>query len=217
MASTAAADAAVCGEVWNDASLRGVRVGGACVGFNPVAYSREIPLKNTTTNTAGNGGGDGNGNGNGNGFVLPGCNTFKNVVEKLESASTRSSNNYNNSGDDVDDDSDDNSNRQLLHGMINPVIGPEPVTGSSRMKGGSATMVILDTLCLRALHHSALLSTTTTTTTTTTNDASGGSGGSGGNESSLRRLAALPVSTLIAQHGDVRILLYYCSSFFSCL
>jgi predicted NBD/HSP70 family sugar kinase/N-acetylmuramic acid 6-phosphate (MurNAc-6-P) etherase/ribosomal protein S18 acetylase RimI-like enzyme len=32
--------------------------------------------------------------------------------------------------------------------LINPVIGPEPVTGSSRMKGGTATMIILDMLCL---------------------------------------------------------------------
>lgn len=30
--------------------------------------------------------------------------------------------------------------------LINPVIGPEPITGSTRMKGGSATLLILDTL-----------------------------------------------------------------------
>lgn len=30
--------------------------------------------------------------------------------------------------------------------VINPVIGPEPISGSSRMKGGSATKVILDTV-----------------------------------------------------------------------
>lgn len=36
-------------------------------------------------------------------------------------------------------------------GFINPVIGPEPVSGSSRMKGGSATTVLLDAICMRAL------------------------------------------------------------------
>ena len=46
---------------------------------------------------------------------------------------------------------------QPLHALINPVIGPEAVTGSSRMKGGSATMVILDILCLKALHYSGRL------------------------------------------------------------
>ncbi|CAF1244225.1 unnamed protein product [Adineta steineri] len=30
--------------------------------------------------------------------------------------------------------------------VINPIIGPEPISGSSRMKGGSATKVILDTV-----------------------------------------------------------------------
>jgi N-acetylmuramic acid 6-phosphate (MurNAc-6-P) etherase len=34
---------------------------------------------------------------------------------------------------------------------LNPVIGPEPVAGSSRMKGGSATAIMLDTICLRAI------------------------------------------------------------------
>ena len=30
--------------------------------------------------------------------------------------------------------------------IINPVVGPEPITGSTRMKGGTATKIILDTL-----------------------------------------------------------------------
>ena len=30
--------------------------------------------------------------------------------------------------------------------VINPIIGPEPISGSSRMKGGTATKVILDTV-----------------------------------------------------------------------
>jgi len=30
--------------------------------------------------------------------------------------------------------------------IINPIIGPEPISGSSRMKGGTATKVILDTV-----------------------------------------------------------------------
>ena len=48
---------------------------------------------------------------------------------------------------------------QPMHALINPVIGPEAVTGSSRMKGGSATMIILDILCLKALHYSGELTT----------------------------------------------------------
>ena len=36
-------------------------------------------------------------------------------------------------------------------GFLNPVIGPEPVSGSSRMKGGSVTAVLLDALCMRAI------------------------------------------------------------------
>jgi hypothetical protein len=31
--------------------------------------------------------------------------------------------------------------------VLNPVLGPEPVTGSSRMKGGTATKVLLEALC----------------------------------------------------------------------
>lgn len=30
--------------------------------------------------------------------------------------------------------------------VINPIIGPEPISGSSRMKGGTATKIILDTV-----------------------------------------------------------------------
>lgn len=35
--------------------------------------------------------------------------------------------------------------------ILNPVVGGEPIAGSSRMKGGSATLVLLDILCLRIL------------------------------------------------------------------
>ena len=41
--------------------------------------------------------------------------------------------------------------------IINPVIGPEPVAGSSRMKGGTATLVILDVICLQALFRSGMI------------------------------------------------------------
>ena len=34
--------------------------------------------------------------------------------------------------------------------LVNPVIGPEAVAGSSRMKGGTATLVLLDAICARA-------------------------------------------------------------------
>ena len=34
--------------------------------------------------------------------------------------------------------------------IINPVIGPEPITGSSRMKGGSATKILLDSIFISA-------------------------------------------------------------------
>ena len=39
--------------------------------------------------------------------------------------------------------------------IINPVIGPEPISGSSRMKGGSATKVILDSMFANAVVLSA--------------------------------------------------------------
>lgn len=40
--------------------------------------------------------------------------------------------------------------------VINPVIGPEPISGSSRMKGGSATKVILDIVFYLASTASAM-------------------------------------------------------------
>ncbi|XP_071837823.1 glucokinase regulatory protein-like isoform X2 [Apostichopus japonicus] len=36
--------------------------------------------------------------------------------------------------------------------ILNPVIGPEPITGSSRMKGGTATKVLLDVIFQVSLH-----------------------------------------------------------------
>lgn len=38
------------------------------------------------------------------------------------------------------------------HFIINPILGPEPVAGSSRMKGGSATKLILEMIAARVLH-----------------------------------------------------------------
>lgn len=43
--------------------------------------------------------------------------------------------------------------RSKWFSVLNPVIGPEPIAGSSRMKGGSATAVVLDTICYVALEH----------------------------------------------------------------
>ncbi len=37
------------------------------------------------------------------------------------------------------------------HVVLNPIPGPEPITGSSRMKGGSLTKIILDSVFLSAL------------------------------------------------------------------
>ena len=42
--------------------------------------------------------------------------------------------------------------RQACHILV-PVVGPEPITGSTRMKGGSATKILLD--CIFSLAHSA--------------------------------------------------------------
>ncbi len=39
--------------------------------------------------------------------------------------------------------------------VLNPAVGPEPVTGSTRMKGGSATKMLLDCLWHRAAAHAA--------------------------------------------------------------
>ncbi|XP_065179250.1 glucokinase regulatory protein-like isoform X1 [Sycon ciliatum] len=36
--------------------------------------------------------------------------------------------------------------------VLNPVVGPEPVTGSTRMKGGSATKILLEIVFMRAIH-----------------------------------------------------------------
>ena len=45
-------------------------------------------------------------------------------------------------GDDDDESTQTMRYRRRL--ALNPVLGPEAVTGSSRLKGGSATKVILD-------------------------------------------------------------------------
>ena len=37
------------------------------------------------------------------------------------------------------------------HALVNPVVGPEAVAGSSRMKGGSATLILADAICYRAV------------------------------------------------------------------
>eukprot|EP00698_Gefionella_okellyi_P001337 TRINITY_DN11283_c0_g1_i1.p1 TRINITY_DN11283_c0_g1~~TRINITY_DN11283_c0_g1_i1.p1 ORF type:complete len:598 (-),score=135.62 TRINITY_DN11283_c0_g1_i1:681-2447(-) len=39
----------------------------------------------------------------------------------------------------------------LRYSVINPVVGPEPITGSTRMKGGSATKIILDSIFATAV------------------------------------------------------------------
>ncbi len=43
------------------------------------------------------------------------------------------------------------SKRDARHIVLNPVIGPEPVTGSSRMKGGSTTKIMLETIFADAM------------------------------------------------------------------
>jgi adenylosuccinate lyase len=35
--------------------------------------------------------------------------------------------------------------------LLNPIVGPEAITGSSRMKGGTATKIVLDILFSHAL------------------------------------------------------------------
>ncbi len=42
--------------------------------------------------------------------------------------------------------------------ILNPVVGPEPITGSTRMKGGSATKILLEVLLTSALIKSGILS-----------------------------------------------------------
>ena len=44
------------------------------------------------------------------------------------------------------------------HAVINPVVGPEAIAGSSRMKGGSASVMLLDAICLMALSKAGILS-----------------------------------------------------------
>eukprot|EP00756_Hemistasia_phaeocysticola_P060965 Hpha_TRINITY_DN4462_c0_g1::TRINITY_DN4462_c0_g1_i1::g.50449::m.50449 len=38
-----------------------------------------------------------------------------------------------------------------VHAVLDPVVGPEAIAGSSRMKGGSATLALCDAICYRAL------------------------------------------------------------------
>jgi len=38
------------------------------------------------------------------------------------------------------------------HYILNPIVGPEPVAGSSRMKGGSITKLLLEMIAVRVLH-----------------------------------------------------------------
>ena len=37
-----------------------------------------------------------------------------------------------------------------MYQLINPVVGPEAVAGSSRMKGGTTTLILADAICYRA-------------------------------------------------------------------
>lgn len=45
----------------------------------------------------------------------------------------------------------------VSHFLLNPIIGPEAITGSSRMKGGSMTKMLLDTVCACSLKRSGVL------------------------------------------------------------
>lgn len=42
--------------------------------------------------------------------------------------------------------------------LLNPIIGPEPITGSTRMKGGSATKILLEVLFIAAMAKANLVS-----------------------------------------------------------
>ena len=55
-----------------------------------------------------------------------GRNSFRDVAKALEEASP-------------------------IHSLVNPVVGPEAVAGSSRMKGGTATLILADAICYRAV------------------------------------------------------------------
>ena len=46
---------------------------------------------------------------------------------------------------------DDSAAHCTSHNVLNPVVGPEAVAGSSRLKGGSATLALADAMCYRAL------------------------------------------------------------------
>jgi N-acetylmuramic acid 6-phosphate (MurNAc-6-P) etherase len=52
---------------------------------------------------------------------------------------------------------DENKHRSNFY-LLNPLVGPEPITGSSRMKSGSATKVILDLIFLKFLFKNTDLS-----------------------------------------------------------
>lgn len=74
--------------------------------------------------------------------------------------------------------------------LLNPIVGPEPVAGSSRMKGGSVTAVLLDVICLKACYNAALLPTT----------------------HRLYALASMSVPELISEYQRCHALTYACCS-----
>ncbi|CAL1541996.1 unnamed protein product [Lymnaea stagnalis] len=61
--------------------------------------------------------------------------TFFQVVQELEKA--------------------ENSSKAYI---LNPIIGPEPITGSSRMKSGTTTRILLEILSLKAIHRQLSIS-----------------------------------------------------------
>ena len=107
--------------------LSSIPIGAACIGFNPISDARHIPLRRIHSVE-------------GHEATV---NTFKDLMEWLAEYVHDDSVN----GTTVDNNGD-STDCITKHALINPVLGPEPVTESSRMKGGSATMMLLDIMML---------------------------------------------------------------------
>lgn len=98
--------------------------GAFVVGFNGVEDARDAPIElwGAGCDSGGCGGGGGGGR------------SFRDVARALEARAG-----------DGDGDGD-----RAWFGVLNPVVGPEAIAGSSRMKGGTATHVLLDATCFVA-------------------------------------------------------------------
>ena len=94
------------------------------IGFNPISLARNIPIEMWSERSEQE------------------SHTFRDIAYAMEAGVSK----------DNEKDSDGNYLKIPKHVLINPVVGPESLCGSTRMKGGSATKICLETMLSLALH-----------------------------------------------------------------